>query len=367
LQTPAVSTRHLPGLDGLRGVSILLVIVGHVSFSNGHPPWLAPLAPISVVGVEMFFVLSGFLITTLLVQERARDGRISLRRFYLRRALRIVPASYLFVGVVALLAGLQLLVLRPNDIACALLYLTDYHHDRAWALGHYWSLSVEEQFYLVWPPVLAAIAALAPRRARPLALGVALALLALAELFPDLGIALRPSWNPDLRLPNGTAPIAIGCLLALGFDQLASMRFWRSVWWPIALVAASAARIYLLTTDRDGHGIQLAVDLLVAVVVLRSARIEDDPVGKLLGSRALRTLGALSYSLYLWQQLFLGRGGWSWTVFPVNLLCTFAAAVAGHLLVERPFLRLKGRFASGSTTPAATVDLSAQPIARPGG
>jgi peptidoglycan/LPS O-acetylase OafA/YrhL len=65
-----------------------------------------------------------------------------------------------------------------------------------------------------------------------------------------------------------------------------------------------------------------------------------------LGSRVLRTAGTLSYSLYIWQQLFLGQGGWSWTVFPLNLLCVLAVAVAGHLLVERPFLRLKSRFSS---------------------
>jgi peptidoglycan/LPS O-acetylase OafA/YrhL len=203
---------------------------------------------------------------------------------------------------------------------------------------------------------------LPPRWTRPLALGVALVLLALAELFPSLAIALRPSWNPDLRLPSGTTPIVIGCLLALGFDRLAAIRFWRSAWWPVALAAASVAQIHLLTTKRNVHGIQLAIDLLVAVVVMRTALIEEDLVARLLGSPPLRTLGALSYSLYVWQQLFLGPGGWSWTVFPVNLLCTFAVAVAAHLLVERPFLRLKGRLALGLPRPAPTGEFGARPI-----
>jgi peptidoglycan/LPS O-acetylase OafA/YrhL len=339
VNTSSLDRRHFPALDGLRGVSILLVLVGHASFSKGCPPWLAPVAPVSNLGVAIFFVLSGYLITTLLMQEEARNAGISLRRFYLRRALRIMPASYAYVGVIALLAGLGLLILKRGDIACALLYLMDYHHDRAWSLGHYWSLSVEEQFYLVWPPALAALGA---RRA----LYLALVLLALAELFPSLGIALMPSWNHELRLPNGAAPIAIGCLLALRFDRLGAMRFWRSGWWPAALIAVCVVQVHQLNANRVVHGLQLLTHLLVAVVILRSVRVDGDLWGRILGSRVLRTAGTLSYSLYIWQQLFLGQGGWSWTVFPLNLLCVLAVAVAGHLLVERPFLRLKSRFSS---------------------
>ena len=104
---------RLPGLDGLRGVSILLVLVGHLSLTTGSPRWMEPLAAISTVGVAIFFVLSGYLITTLLIRERARTGQISLRRFYLRRALRIIPASYVYVGFIAVLASLGAATLRP--------------------------------------------------------------------------------------------------------------------------------------------------------------------------------------------------------------------------------------------------------------
>jgi peptidoglycan/LPS O-acetylase OafA/YrhL len=332
--------RHLPGLDGLRGVSIAMVLLGHLSFGAGSPRWAEPLAPIATVGVAIFFVLSGYLITTLLVQERARNGRIWLRGFYLRRALRIVPASYVYVGLIALLAGLRVLTLQPHDILCALFYVTDYHHDRAWFLGHYWSLSVEEQFYLVWPPLLAALSD------RSAAVG-ALVLLVLAEVVPTVVFGLFPSWNRQVQLPTGAAPLAIGCLLALGFDRLAALRFWRSPAWPIALGFIAGVQVHLLDASRRIHGMQLAIHLLAAVVILRSVNVRDDLLAKILESRVLVTLGALSYSLYIWQQLFLGAAGrhW-WTIFPVNLLGALAAAVASHVLIERPFLRLKERFAT---------------------
>jgi peptidoglycan/LPS O-acetylase OafA/YrhL len=332
--------RHLPGLDGLRGVSIAMVLLGHLSFSAGSPRWAEPLAPIATLGVAIFFVLSGYLITTLLVQERARNGRIWLRRFYLRRALRIVPASCFYVGFVALLEGLRVLTLRPHDISCALLYVMDYHPDRAWFLGHYWSLSVEEQFYLVWPPLLAALSV----RSAAVA---ALVLLVLAEVVPTVVFGRFPSWNRQVQLPNGAAPLAIGCLLALGFDRLVAMRFWRSPAWTIALGLMAALQVHLLDSNRRIHGLQLAIDLLVAILILRSVAISDDLLARILQSRVLVTLGALSYSLYIWQQLFLGSAGrhW-WTIFPVNLLGALVAAVASHVLIERPFLRLKERFAS---------------------
>lgn len=336
------SQRHLPGLDGLRGVSIALVLLGHLSLSLsfGAHRWIEPLALVSPLGVTMFFVLSGFLITRLLVRERANAGRISLRRFYARRALRIIPASYFFVGVIALLAGLRVLALQPWDISCALLYVMDFHHDRAWYLGHYWSLSVEEQFYLVWPPIVTFLSVRT-------AIVLALVILALADLVPTVGFALLPSWNRQLQPPNGTAPIAIGCLLALHFDRLAAMRFWRSAGWPIALVFAEVIDVHFLNANRRIHGLQLVIQLLVAAVILRSVNITDDFFGKILKSRAAVTLGILSYSLYIWQELFLGVPGkhW-WTVFPASLLGVLAAGTASHFLIERPFLRLKARFAS---------------------
>ena len=125
------------------------------------------------------------------------------------------------------------------------------------------------------------------------------------------------------------------------------MRIWRSLGWPLALAAVVAVQLHMLNANRKIHGLQLGIYLLVAIVILRSVNVRDDILGKILNSRVLMRLGALSYSLYIWQQLFLGIPGshW-WTVFPVNLVGALAAAAASHAAIERPFLRLKERFVS---------------------
>jgi peptidoglycan/LPS O-acetylase OafA/YrhL len=140
--------RRIDSLDGLRALAVLLVFVGHVD-QRGLPG--------GYVGVEVFFVISGYLITALLLHEQRRTGAISLRHFYVRRMLRLWPALLLFVVVVAPISALDHIGEPAADGTAALLYLTDF-----WAnasehfslLLHTWSLAVEEQFYLVWPAVL---------------------------------------------------------------------------------------------------------------------------------------------------------------------------------------------------------------------
>ncbi|MGH9888077.1 MAG: acyltransferase family protein, partial [bacterium] len=132
---------------------------------------ILPMTPVAHVfgdiGVRAFFVLSGFLITTLLLRERARDGTISLRGFYLRRALRIFPAFYAYLAVLIVLRAAGTIAPSNSDLAFAGTYTMNFHAERAWQVGHLWSLSVEEQFYLAWPLTLIV---LGTRRALILAL-----------------------------------------------------------------------------------------------------------------------------------------------------------------------------------------------------
>jgi hypothetical protein len=128
--------------------------------------WLADMASLALgvledvredlgnLGVRTFFVISGFLITTLLLDERAATGSISLKKFYLRRVFRIFPASYVYIAIIALLSALGVITLKHNDLLCAVTYTVNNHYERSWWVGHLWSLSVEEQFYLLWPAVM---------------------------------------------------------------------------------------------------------------------------------------------------------------------------------------------------------------------
>jgi len=152
--TPRHKSLRLHSLDGLRALSILLVLVGHVAGTVNAPEWLTPLHNLGNFGVKIFFVISGFLITLLLLEELGVSGRIDLRGFYLRRCCRIFPAFYFFIGCIVLANAGGYIELYPNDVLHAATFTMNYHHDRAWALNHTWSLAVEEQFYLLWPLLL---------------------------------------------------------------------------------------------------------------------------------------------------------------------------------------------------------------------
>ena len=146
-----MSDKRIPSLDGLRTISIAMVFFGHLYGTAGYPKNAVTeyLAQYAHVGVQVFFVISGFLITSLLKRERERTGRINFGNFYLRRTLRIFPAAFFYITVVAIVA-------HPGYLAFAYTYMMCYAgQGRPWLLGHLWSLSVEEQFYLLWPLAVA--------------------------------------------------------------------------------------------------------------------------------------------------------------------------------------------------------------------
>jgi peptidoglycan/LPS O-acetylase OafA/YrhL len=185
-ETRPTTLRYLPGLDGLRAISVLAVMVFHHDLIGGHEVgW----APGGFLGVEVFFVVSGYLITSLLLAERRRTGRVSLGRFWLRRARRLLPALFALLAVIILYALLflpdSINTLKSNTLA-ALTYTSNWwliisHQSYASEAGrpgllkHLWSLAIEEQFYLLWPPLLMfGLAKLGRRRMLMTMLGVAL-------------------------------------------------------------------------------------------------------------------------------------------------------------------------------------------------
>jgi peptidoglycan/LPS O-acetylase OafA/YrhL len=186
---------RLPGLDGLRAIAVLAVVLYHLDVS-----WM----PGGFLGVDVFFVLSGFLITTLVVEEIERTGRLGLRDFYLRRARRLLPALLVLLAVLSLLSLLVLPEERAElrrDVVAALLYVSNWSYvfteqsyfeavGRPPLLQHLWSLAVEEQFYLLWPAVIVVAMVAGRRRVRLVALIAAvvstiwMAVLAVAHGYP---------------------------------------------------------------------------------------------------------------------------------------------------------------------------------------
>jgi peptidoglycan/LPS O-acetylase OafA/YrhL len=355
---------RIPGLDGLRAIAIGLVLLVHATLSPGFPSALRDLDTLRSLGVRIFFVISGFLITTLLLQEWRDTGRISLLRFYLRRSLRIFPAFYAYVAVVVVLAAAGLVSLRPGDIGHALTYTMNYHYPAAWEVFHFWSLSVEEQFYLLWPPLLVW---LGPTRAVRCAAIVVVAT-------PLIRIVQWYGW-PLQRDGSGgqfqlvADALAVGCLLAGAYNWLGARRWYvrllTSRWFvlmPIVVLVTNELhwrpRTYLVA--------QTLTHVAIAVCVDRCVRIRSGWIDRVLNAAPFRFVGAISYSLYLWQQPFLSPNTTLPTAFPWNVGLAVACAVASHYLVERPLLRLKDRLGGGvgsrrrlptsSTATISTVD-----------
>jgi len=336
----------MPSLDGLRAIAILAAMLAHLNGTMSFPvipPHLSAVyARITSLGVRAFFVLSGFLITTLLKDEAARTGDISLRWFYFRRTLRIFPACYAYLIVLAIARAAGLISMDGADFFAAATYTTNYHHDRSWWAGHTWSLAVEEQFYLLWP---FAMKLLAPRRARALTIAVIVA----SPLVRVLLYRFAPAFRQGIgeTFPTVADTLAAGCLLALSTDELGRSRrylaflsspaFWLA---PLAILVSAAI---------PSEGLRLLVgetvmNISLAMVIDRFVRFPETPVGRLLNTRVFVAVGSVSYSLYLWQQPFLNRHSTAaFTRFPLNVALAVVMALLSYHLVEQPMLRLRGR------------------------
>ena len=341
---------RIPSLDGLRAVSLCLVLFGHLCGTAGFLPRSAgsTLGDLGNLGVRVFFVISGFLITTLLVDELDQTGGISLRRFYLRRTLRIFPAFYVYVAILAAAAALNWIRLLPGDLLYAVAYTSNYHEHQSWFTGHLWSLSVEEQFYLLWPVVFAFGGG---QRAKRLA---ALTLLA-APLCRTVMLIYMPEtrWAIGWWFPTIADSIAAGCLLAMLRPQLEQnrryVRLLRSRWFFLLPAATFAINM------KAGGRLQVAVlesilNVAIAVMVHRAVSVQNSIWARFLNTRALSLTGAMSYSVYLWQQPFLNRFASSpLQSFPLNLILVVACGVASFYLVETPMLRLRNRLVEKPT------------------
>lgn len=337
------ANRSIPGLDGLRAISILCVMVSHTRNVGGE--WLPePIRDaLGRMGVQVFFVISGFLITTLLLREHAKSGRIGLKNFYIRRAFRILPAFLVFMGTAALLAWGGVIAYLPRDYARAFTFTSNFGPPfQVFDVGHTWSLSTEEQFYLVWPFLLVCLGFVYSKWVA--------ALFAVFSVIRLLAFKVSPHMNEAYWswLPNGVDGIAMGCLLAGLHQRLAERRWFQVlrsspvnwVFWAIpvlTILIAANLKLYFM--------MGFVSNVALAFIIARTIEPRGQWIDSLLNHRALTFVGVLSYSLYLWQQLFLGheRHGLMFA-FPLNWVVAVACALASYYVVERPILRWRKRF-----------------------
>ncbi len=358
VSTTAELRGYLPTLDGWRAVAILFVMFFHARDALilviGAP--MARLAPRMLLwgpfGVDLFFAISGLLITSRLMAEEAKFGRINLKSFYIRRVFRILPPSLVFLAVVLILGLTGVIAFRLNSWFAALFFYVNYTLDPLWYVGHFWSLAVEEHFYAFWPALLVFV----PRNRR-VATGVSLSLLVFFWRMMNykvaaIGIATGSAYfthqgRTDFQLDG----ILWGATMALAFSKK-----WPR--WVLSLPFGSALMLLvLLSLNASGNWKLLQVFLLfrklaVPIILLTTIMNCRGIVAFVLESRVLKAIGRLSYSLYLWQQLFLVWGvqllprvPWAQR-FPVNILCAFACAIVSYYLLEKPFIRIGHRIAT---------------------
>jgi peptidoglycan/LPS O-acetylase OafA/YrhL len=372
-----VNRPHVPGLDGLRGLAVLGVLLFH---SNA-------LLRGGYLGVDLFFVLSGYLITGILLEERERTGTIDLRAFWTRRARRLMPALLATMPAIALYArfvatSAELPTLRADALA-TLAYVANWRAIFAqrsyWdlflaasPLEHTWSLAIEEQFYVLWPLVVWVLS-----RRRLFGVSVALALasaVAMAMLYQD-GNTTRVYLGTDTR---GCA-ILVGAMLACAFDRARA-------WIPArAIDAASFVALAVLAfawSRLDGQDPLLyrggfwVTELAAAVLVFTCAARGDSPVARFFSLRPLRALGAISYGVYLYhwpifvimdeQRTGLDRP----LLVPLQIVTTLVISQVSYLAVEQPIRRARrlpvpAAFGAGAIATAAVAVLAVTIVPKP--
>jgi peptidoglycan/LPS O-acetylase OafA/YrhL len=347
---------YIKGFDGLRGVSILLVLFTHLGLKSSFFPdnefmqeraWLLFSG---YTGVFIFFSLSGFLITTILLREKDRTGSINLKRFYIRRFLRLLPPLFIFYPIIAFLMAKGQIMTTSKGLLFSVFYLYNFVPNMFYTgeLGHTWSLAVEEQFYLIWPLL---VLFLVPRKlicTSTLIIGLCLlSFYVIPETYELLfNEEIYKYFKWDRWLIPAVGPIMVGSVFAvLNKYYLAKISFVQS---PTGLMIAITCFLYPIYAPSfllDIWGTVQSVG--VTVFLLWILHNQSLLVVRILENKLLSFIGKISYGIYVYQGLFL-RTGPSGNLdiqqFPINIVLTFVVAVVSYFTIERYAMKLKERF-----------------------
>lgn len=376
---PTASSGYLPTLDGWRAVAILTVMLHHAAESISQD-WSGPIGTAvwffrknGRYGVNIFFGISGFLICSRLLSELHKHGAINLKAFYVRRVFRILPPLMLFLTVAGALGALGVIPVPIGHWVSALAFFANYYQGvHSWYLTHFWSLSVEEHFYLFWPLTLGLLGVSRARNvgvALALAIGVWRIIDVAFDIFPD------PASRTDTQLDG----LLWGCVFAILYNdqawrrRLFEMTSGRGFLTLVAVLGAAGAG--LVVVNRIGllpfapgtfkalisPLIAFLVPAMLAATILHPQSI----ISTILEWSALQWIGRLSYSLYLWQQLFLAWQDYRapklglLQTFPLSFVAAFACAVASYYLVEKRFVGYGAKLSRSLTQGKARIGLPA--------
>jgi len=361
--------RTIRGFDGLRALAVVAVVLTHLGVYGAltKAQWLpSSLLPMihGGTGVQAFFVLSGFLITTLLINEHRTSGTISIRNFIVRRTLRIFPLYVLFLVIVTLLHAFGSNITSWDSLFYAYIYSYNFVPRELYTsiIGHTWSLAVEEHFYLVWPTLFLLLFG----KRKPALVALVLTFIVTAPFVQLLLVRMGLSEHYFVErwsFITGSS-IAIGCLMALLIKSRHRSPLQRLLSHPTSLALGALLYANSLYLGSDSWFIQhigsnylrtLGIALAIGWIYFNQA----SRLVTLLELPPLKYIGLISYGIYMYQGLFLDTGperapGQSWPPDPATgLLLLVVVAPLSYHYFEKPFLRLKSRYANAKATAAA--------------
>jgi peptidoglycan/LPS O-acetylase OafA/YrhL len=342
----------IASLNGLRAISIIIVILYHLKL-NGSIDGSAYFISLFDLffrggfGVNVFFVISGYLITTLLITEDKKTNSINLKHFYIRRTLRIFPAYYFLLLVYFIMQLLGYIHISNIAYFSALTYTKYIFKDgKEWFTGHAWSLSIEEHFYLFWPVLFKVF-----KKYRNTVPWLLVLLSIIYEIF-----RLKDFPNQyNLNILARANTLAIGCLFAIHKNTI--LNYLQTKWTYVIAIATAAilllsyfennfpsnlfiGKIFYVLGGSDG----IISSFTIAFIMFYSIYGPKNWWHWLLNTKLLNFIGLLSYSLYLWQQLFTYKSDMVINKTPYNVIFLILAALFSYYIIEKPFLKLKDRF-----------------------
>lgn len=348
-----LGAQKLPALDGLRAISILLVLFHHSIFSQKNT--LIFKMDLGAVGVQIFFVISGFLITTLLLKERISNGNFSLKNFYIRRAFRILPLVFLFMVVLMVMNAIFTLHIPAIDFLTSLLFVGNLPipNTDSWYTGHFWSLGVEEQFYLLFPVLF-------------YFMSTRKYLWLLLLLIPGITVVNYLHWHNTLTFlgsdvldtilylvstafGHGTVGILVGALFSiLCFTHSGWMSKLLGYKWLsliVFLISLSLRVVYF-----ESAIVLLLFNIFTAVTIVANLH-HQSIFTRILEQKLIARIGVLSYSMYIWQQFFTYKQPWA-SFSPLagalipNLLMLILVTYVSYEYFEKPIIQMRQRFLS---------------------
>lgn len=337
-------SNRIPSLDGIRAVSITIVVLSHIWYSFGYPDKFYLTGNL---GVRIFFIISGFLITSILINELKENSEINLKKFYLRRTFRIFPAYYFYILVILAFSSVFNLF-SSTSFLISLTYSTNYFFTQVpRELEHFWSLAIEEQFYLIFPGILVFFGLKDFKKVLLALLFFSPCLRYLNTVYstaaPELQF-LRIGWNFHTNIDV----LAIGCLLAIWRDSLHLNKFYQKFlsFRPTPLILTFIIILLGYFSERNlilfyTVGLTL-MNLSIAICIDYLISNPQSIPGKMLNLRPVKFIGVLSYSIYLWQQPFMFYSeNRFWTHFPFNFILLILCSLFSYYFIEKTFLKYR--------------------------